>query len=94
MKTSLVLMAMTALLLGTACGSKTKEADTVPAPVVSPEPTPAPVAEGPKNDLQACEGKAAKDSCSYTSDKGEFKGVCTRSETQSLHCLPKKSKKK
>lgn len=96
MKTQIMFLAMTAVLLGTACSSQPKEANTepAPAPMEAAAPAPAPVAEAPKTDIQACEGKGARDACSYTSESGEVKGTCVRSATYALQCLPKKAKKK
>lgn len=89
-------LAIAALTLGTACSSQPKDAapETTPVATESAPPAPAPVTETAKGDVQACEGKAARDACSYTAEKGEVKGTCVRSETFSLHCLPKKAKKK
>jgi hypothetical protein len=97
MKMSFLLFAMTTILLGTACSSQPKETATESTPAAtteSPVPAPAPSNEGPISDVQACEGKGARDACSYTTEAGEIKGTCVRSETFSLHCLPKKPKKK
>lgn len=96
MKTQILFLALTSLLIGTACSSTPKEETPAPAPAAAeaPAPAPAPVTEAPKTDVQACEGKAARDACSYTADKGEVKGTCVRSETYALQCLPKKAKKK
>lgn len=98
MKTQYIFLAIAALVLGTACGSsgtKDQSAETAQAPAAVAAPaTPAPTPAAPSNDMQACEGKAAKDACSYTGDKGEVKGACVRTESQALQCQPKKSKKK
>lgn len=96
MRSNLTFLAMTALIMVIGCSSNPTETSTesTPVPAATATPQPAPVAEAPKTDLQACEGKAAKDPCSYSSEKGEVKGTCVRSETYSLQCLPKKSKKK
>jgi uncharacterized lipoprotein YajG len=97
MKTQLVLFALTAMLMNAGCSSQPKT-EVAPAPAASaPEtsvPAPAPSTEAPKTDVAACEGKAAKDACSYTGDKGEVKGVCVRNETYALQCQAKKGKKK
>jgi len=93
MKIKAVFSALTVLLIVMGCSSKPKE--TVPEPAPAPvTAAPAPADESPKTDVQACEGKGAKDPCSYTTEKGEVKGVCIRSEDQNLQCRPKKSKKK
>ncbi|WP_413291336.1 hypothetical protein [Bdellovibrio sp. HCB337] len=97
MKTQFIFLAAAALILGTACGSSSKdqsaESAQAPAPVVAPA-APAPTPEAATTDMQACEGKAAKDPCTYTGDKGEVKGACVRTESQALQCQVKKSKKK
>jgi len=96
MKMQILFLALTSILIGTACSSSPKAETPAPAPAASeaPAPAPAPATETPKTDVQACEGKAAKDACSYTGDKGEVKGACVRNETYVLQCLPKKAKKK
>lgn len=94
MKKQMMFLAITAMLVGTACSSQPKEAAPEATPVATEPAPPAPTNEVAKGDVQACEGKAARDACNYTSEKGEVKGTCVRSETFSLHCLPKKAKKK
>ena len=94
MKTQVLFLVMTSLLLGLGCSSQSKDASVEPAPVAVETPTLVPVREEPKTDLQACDGKAAKDACGYTAEAGEVKGSCVRSETLVLRCLPKRSKKK
>jgi hypothetical protein len=97
MKIQMMFVAMTACLLVAACGSQPKEttsSESLPSPVEATVPPPAPAAAAPATDVQACDGKAARDACSYTSEKGEIKGTCVRSETYTLQCLPKKSRKK
>lgn len=96
MKTQILFLAITAMLLGTACSSQPKEAttETTPAATETAIPSPAPVVENAKMDTEACVGKAARDACSYTAETGEVKGTCVRSETYTLHCTPKKSRRK
>lgn len=97
MKLKNIFFPISILLLVAACSTQptTSEAESTATPAATSMPeTPAPVTETAKTDVEACVGKAAKDSCSYTADEGEVNGTCVRSETHRLHCLPKKSKKK
>lgn len=95
MKLKVLCSAMIALLVLSACSSTPTESssESAPVPVTAAPPEPTPAAEAPKTDIQACEGKAAKDPCAYTSEKGEVNGACVRSESYALKCAPKKSKK-
>ena len=90
MKIQKLILALTAVAVVAACSSQPKE-EVAPTPVAeSVAPTPAPTPEAPQNEVQACEGKAAKDACSY----GEVKGSCVRGQDNALKCMPKKAKKK
>lgn len=95
MKLKVLFSAIIAFLVLSACSSTPTGANAESAPVsaVAATSEPSPAAEAPKTELQACEGKAAKDPCSYTSEKGEVSGTCVRSESYALKCIPKRSKK-
>lgn len=87
MKLQTLALALSALLVTAACSSTPKE-EAAPAPApVAEAPAPAPTPEAPQNETQACEGKAAKDACSY----GEVKGSCVRGNDNALKCMPKKA---
>lgn len=93
MKMQTMAFALTALLFAAACSSQPKESTPTPAPAATEPaavPAPAPTAEAPQTDIQACEGKGAKDPCEY----GDVKGACVRGDNYVLKCLPKKGKKK
>lgn len=97
MKIQILSFAMAVALLGAGCSSQPKETTSEPTPAATEPaaaPAPAPATDSAQSDLQACEGKGARDACSYTLDKTEVKGTCVRSSDYSLHCLPKKPKKK
>lgn len=92
MKAPTLVLTLTVLLLTAACGSQPKETGVESTPALVSEaaaPAPAPAAEGPQTDVQACEGKAAKDQCSYA----EVKGTCVRGDDYSLKCKMKKARK-
>jgi hypothetical protein len=93
MKNQVIFLAFTALIIGSACSSQPKEgaSETMPAAIVTPAPAATPAQ--PSTENEACEGKAAKDSCNFTSVGGEIKGACVRTDTNALVCRPKKSKK-
>ncbi len=97
MKIQILSFAMAIALLGAGCSSQPKEVTSEPTPAATEPaavPAPVPAADSAQSDLQACIGKGARDACSYSVDKTEVKGTCVRSADYSLHCLPKKPKKK